>query len=263
MAIGVSSYAYRWAVQLGRLDPFSLLDRSHKAGAEVVQICENLPLDRLPGKILRDLAREATELGLILEIGIKGSHAEHLRHSLDIARPLGVRLFRLVLTEDGGKTPLAEFEAIIKSIVPVLHATGVTLAIENHFELHPAELAQLIKAINDPLVGVCLDPLNSLSRLVGPAETIAILATLAVSVHIKDGRAMRQNTGFYIGGCPLGEGLLDVPGLLMAVRTAGQSPNLLVESWMDRLDSESATLTQEEAWVSHGIAYLRQLSVNG
>jgi hypothetical protein len=36
MAIGVSSYAYRWAVQTGRLDPFSLLDRSHKAGAEVV-----------------------------------------------------------------------------------------------------------------------------------------------------------------------------------------------------------------------------------
>ncbi|HEY64404.1 MAG TPA: sugar phosphate isomerase/epimerase, partial [Caldilineae bacterium] len=55
------------------------------------------------------------------------------------------------------------------------------------------------------------------------------------------------------------EGLVDIPGMLAAVRAAGRSPNLLIECWMDRLEDEEATLAQEEAWVRRGIAYLRQL----
>ena len=51
-----------------------------------------------------------------------------------------------------------------------LRAAGVSLAIENHFYLTPAELAHLVRTIDDPLVGICLDPLNSISRLAGPRE---------------------------------------------------------------------------------------------
>ena len=102
-------------------------------------------------------------------------------------------------------------------------------------------------------------PLNSISNLVGPAETVAVLAPFAVSVHVKDILIKRVNTGFGIVGCPLGEGLVDLPGLLAAVHTAGRPPNLLVEHWMDRLDDEAATLAQEDAWVRQGIAYLQRL----
>jgi sugar phosphate isomerase/epimerase len=62
-----------------------------------------------------------------------------------------------------------------------------------------------------------------------------------------------------ISGCQLGKGLVDLPGMLAAVRAAGRSPNVLVEGWMDRLDDEAATLAQEEAWVRQGVAYLRRL----
>ena len=43
MAIGVSSYAYRWAIRTGAMDAFAFLDRAHEVGAGVVQICDNLP----------------------------------------------------------------------------------------------------------------------------------------------------------------------------------------------------------------------------
>jgi len=108
-------------------------------------------------------------------------------------------------------------------------------------------------------VGVCLDPLNSITKLVGVAETIDVLAPFTVSVHAKDAVVTRPRTGFYIAGCPLGEGLVDLPGMLDVVRAAGRSPNVLVECWMDRLDDEAATLAQEEAWVRQGVAYLRRL----
>ena len=222
----------------------------------MVQICDNLPLEGLPDRTLIDLARRAAELGLILEVGITGSQLEHLRRNLEVSEQLGTRLLRVVLTE----LPFEELATIFKSFLPDLHSSGVTLAIENHFYLPPAELVRLIKRIDDPLVGVCLDPLNSISKLVGPVETVAALAPFAVSVHAKDAVIARLNTGFHITGCPLGEGLVDLPGMLAAVRAAGRSPNLLVEGWMNRLDDEAATLAQEEAWVRQGIAYLRQLT---
>jgi sugar phosphate isomerase/epimerase len=235
------------------------LEKAAALGAEVVQICDNLPLDNLPDRTLADLAQRAAELGLILEVGIKGSRPEHLRRSLDVAERLGARLLRVVLTEAGWEPYFDEFVTIFKSLLPDLRAAGVTLAIENHFHLLPAELARLVEAINDPLVGVCLDPLNSITKLVGVAETVATLAPFALSVHAKDAIVTRPRTGFYIAGCQLGEGLVNLPAMLAAVRATGRSPNVLVECWMDRLDDEAATLAQEEAWVRQGIAYLRQL----
>jgi len=265
MRVGLGSYAFRWAIGTrdftpsNPLTPFGLLEKAAALGAEVVQICDNLPLDSLSGSKLTDLDQRAADLDLILEVGIKGSRPEHLRHNLGVAEQLGAPLLRVVLTDAGWEPSFDEFVAIFKSLLPDLHATGVTLAIENHFHLLPMELACLIEAINDPLVGVCLDPLNSITKLVGVAETIDVLAPFTVSVHAKDAVVTRPYTGFYISGCQLGKGLVDLPGMLAAVRAAGRSPNVLVEGWMDRLDDEAATLAQEEAWVRQGVAYLRRL----
>jgi sugar phosphate isomerase/epimerase len=259
LKIGIGSYAYRWAIRMGKMDAFSLLDRSSEAGAQVVQVCDNLPLDRLPDARLDALARHAADLGLALEVGIKGSRPEHLRRNLEVTRQLDAHLLRVVLTTAGWEPPFDEFVAIFKALLPDLRDAGVTVAVENHFYLPPVELARLIEAIDDPLVGVCLDPLNSITRLVGVAETVATLAPYTVSVHVKDAVITRPGAGFYIAGCPLGEGLVDLAGMLDAVWVTGRSPNVLVECWMDRLDDEAATLAQEEAWIRQGMAYVRRL----
>jgi sugar phosphate isomerase/epimerase len=265
MKIGIGSYAFRWAigtedfVPSNPLTPFNLLEKAAELDAEVVQICDNLPLDGLADRTLTSLAQCAAELNLVLELGIKGSRPEHLRQNLALAERLGARLLRVVLTNASWKPSLDEYVTIFASLLPDLHATGITIAIENHFHLRPAELAYLIETIDDPLVGVCLDPLNSITMLVSPVETIATLAPLAVSAHIKNAVVTRPKTGFYIGGCPLDEGLVDVPDMLSTLGATGRSPNLLVECWMDRLDDQAATLAQEEEWTRQGIAYLRQL----
>jgi sugar phosphate isomerase/epimerase len=265
MKIGIGSYALRWAIGTEDfapphpLTPLGLLEKAAELDAEVVQICDNLPLDGLPDSTLVGLAERATQLNLILEVGTKGSHPEHLRRYLAVAERLGARLLRVVLATPGWKPSVDELVTIFKSLSPELHAKDITIAIENHFYLRPAELAHLVKLIDDPLVGVCLDPLNSITLFVSPAETIATLAPLAVSVHVKNALVTRPQTGFYIGGCPLDQGLLDLPEMLNTVRAAGRSPNLLVECWMDQLDDQAATLAQEEEWTRQGIVYLRRL----
>ena len=261
MEIGISSYAYRWAIRGGHMDAFALLERAHDAGARVVQICDNLPLDGLPEGRLADLARCAGQLGLTLEVGIKGSQPKHLRRNLDVARRLDARLMRVVLTMPEWEPTIDEMVDIFRSLLPDLRAASVTVGIENHFHLRPRDLARLIEAVDDPLVGVCLDPLNSIVKFVGVAETVETLAPWVVSVHAKDAVVTRPGTGFYICGCPLGEGLVDIPGMLDAVRAAGRPSNVLAECWMDRLDDEAGTLAQEEDWVRRGVEYLRQIEV--
>jgi hypothetical protein len=80
------------------MDAFALLDRSARAGAQVVQICDNLPLASLSSKELDELVKQAASLGLGLEVGIKGCQPENVRRHLDVAQRLDARLLRAVLT---------------------------------------------------------------------------------------------------------------------------------------------------------------------
>lgn len=265
MKVGVSSHAFRYAIGTPvfappePLTPTGLLERSAAVGAEVVQICHNMPLDGLPDQELARLGQCATELGLDLEVGIAGSQPEHLRRSLGVAERLGAKVLRVILTTTEWEPPFNQFVTIFRSFLPDLRAAGVTLAIENHFHLTPKEIARLAEAIDDPLVGVCLDPVNSITKLVGVPETVATLAPFAVSVHAKDVAVTRPHIGFYITGCPLGKGLVDLQAMLDAVRAHDRSPNVLLECWMDPLEDEASTLAQEQAWIRHGITYLQRL----
>ena len=80
--IGIGSYAFRWAIGTPEwqptrpLAPVELLDKAAALGAEVVQICDNVPLATLPDHTLAALAGRAAALGLELEVGIRGSRPE-------------------------------------------------------------------------------------------------------------------------------------------------------------------------------------------
>jgi sugar phosphate isomerase/epimerase len=158
-----------------------------------------------------------------------------------------------------GDEPIPQTIEMVRSIVDKLHACDVKLAIENHFRFTPAELAQIIEAINDTHVGVCLDPLNSISQLVGPAEVISTLAPYALSVHAKDAVTVRRGTGFHITGCPVGEGMVDTRGMIEVLAENGTTPNIVVEGWMDQREDEASTIVQEEEWVRRSVAYLRSI----
>lgn len=264
MKIGIVSYAFRWSVGTADwqpdhpLTPVELLEKAASLGAEVVQICENMPLASMSDEDLLTLAGRAAALGLDLEVGIRGSRPAQLARSLRVARLLGARLLRVVLADGEWQPSPAQAAALLGDMLPELRAADVTLAIENHFDQPPGELAHLVRAISDPRIGVCLDPLNSIARLVGVGETVAALAPLALSVHAKDAVVVRLGAGFAVRGCPLGEGQANIEDMLAAVRAVGRSPNVLVEGWMDRLDDEVATLNQEENWARRGIAYLKE-----
>ena len=126
---------------------------------------------------------------------------------------------------------------------------------ENHFRFTPAELIGIIKRVDSPFVAVCLDPLNSITRLIGPDEAAASLLPYSRIAHVKNVRMERPRIGFYLTGCPLGEGIFDAAGFLK--RITSQVESALYECWMDPLDTVSATLEQETLWARAGMEFLR------
>jgi 3-oxoisoapionate decarboxylase len=82
-----------------------------------------------------------------------------------------------------------------------------------------------------------------------------VLGRRVVNLHVKDflARRLPHAKGFLIEGCPAGQGLLDVPGLLAELRARGRDPNAILELWPP---PEAAA--QEDAWAAESVRYLRR-----
>ena len=257
MKVGLGSYAFRWAFKAGMSIP-DFLHQSASLGAEVVQLCENSGIDRVPEKQLDELTTVARRLGLAIECGGSGAgDREQLERAIRRTAALDGIIYRCVLDSDGAAPDVVAGN--LRHLLPVLRECGVVLCAENHFRFTPRVLRSIVEETNDPTVGVCLDPLNSIARWIGPEETIRELLPLARTAHIKDAQIKRTGLAFVIDGVPLGEGQMDISAYLNAIEPRVES--VLLESWMSPVDGESGhlTLDQEALWAKNGLALIRKL----
>ncbi len=95
MKLGISSYAYAWAIGVPGWEPpvpmtaFDVLAKVAKQSIQVVQIADNLALDRLPEATLDALKAQADAEGMQVEVGTRGIAPRHLQAYLAIARRFG------------------------------------------------------------------------------------------------------------------------------------------------------------------------------
>jgi sugar phosphate isomerase/epimerase len=267
MRLGISSYTYTWAVGVPGYPPkqavtgHDLLDRAAALGVRVVQIADNLPLDRLAPAELDRLASRAQEMGIELEAGTRGIGRRHLERFLGIAVTLRSRTLRVVVDTPDSRPSAEEIVDSVTEFVPELERRGVCLAIENHDRLGSAELARIVRDIGSVHVGVCLDTVNSFGALEGPEAVVDALGPLVVNLHVKDFSIERAGhmMGFVIEGRPAGRGRLNVPWLLEKLRNFGRDPNAILELWTPPEADVEATIAKEARWAASSIEYLRGL----
>ncbi|MCX7787537.1 MAG: sugar phosphate isomerase/epimerase [Spirochaetes bacterium] len=252
MKIGITSFAFRYRASAG-LHTKELLDLAASLNAEVFQLCENTGMLDTDPKELASLYNQASSLGVALEVGISGVSTEMLKKAIHIADALGARIIRAVV--DGGTDTMEEVIEQLEVILPALEKGDLFFCVENHFRFTPIEIERLVQTLHHERIRVCLDPLNSLARLVGPEETVRLLAPYAKTAHIKDASISRRGAGWILTGYPLGEGQVDLEGYLGSLPPDLES--LLLESWMDPKETLESTLQQEMDWVVHGINWLR------
>ena len=269
MKLGISTYAFAWSIGVpgysspAVLDAVRFVRRAAELGVHVVQIADNLPLDRLSVEKRAELRRVSSDLGIEVEVGTRGLHEENLITYLGIAHEMGSPILRVVPDLGAFRPGPEEMTTILRRMVPLLDESGVVLAVENHDRLSSSTLASVIRAIASPRVGICLDTVNSFGALDGPAIVVETLGPLAVNLHLKDFTVERaaHKMGFIVEGAPAGEGRLDVPWLLARLRSMGREMNAILEVWVPPEASIEATIGKERAWAERSVRYLRTLIV--
>jgi 3-oxoisoapionate decarboxylase len=262
--LGLGSWACAWAAGVPGYPPpqpltaVGLVQRAASLGVRLVQIADNIPLDSSSAAELRELRAVAGENEVEIELGTRGIGRDQVLRYLELCRFLRSSLLRVVI--DCGEDQPSPDEAIarIEALRPELDGAGVTLAVENHDRFDAPTFARIARESG---VGICLDTVNSFGALEGPAVVIAALAPYVVSLHVKDFAIARvpHNMGFEITGTPAGQGRLDIPLLLDALRTAGRDPNAILEHWPSWEGSVAATIAKEDRWVDESVRYLRTL----
>ncbi|MFF4470160.1 sugar phosphate isomerase/epimerase family protein [Streptomyces sp. NPDC001599] len=259
MAYGISTYAYFWRISARAPEPMSLPEMLHdtaELGGQVFQICDYAPVESYDRARLADLRDTAADLGLTLELGTRGIRPDHLLRYLDLAGELGVTLVRSMLNTADHRPDTTEAVALLKEAVPRYADAGVTLGLETYEQVATDDLVSVVRAVDDPHLGIVLDPGNSVARLERPADVVAATAPYVVNIHVKDFAFTRRDgwVGFTYAGCPLGEGLLDYDGMIAAVRPGERGINQIVEHWLPWQDEGyDATARLEHQWTQHSI----------
>ena len=266
MRLGVSSFTFPWAIggiesdHPVAMDALDLLERAHLLGADVLQIADNLPIGHLSDGDLQKLKVAADFHSIALEVGTRGIKTEKLDRFLKIAQFLGSPILRVVIDSKGHEPDIAEICDLLKPFATKFKDANIKLAIENHDRLTCAEFNEIIDCVGSDWVGICLDTVNSLGAVEAPNTVIPALAPRAINVHLKDFEIVRTNgqMGFTVRGTALGQGRLDVTGVIAAVGGTSREITAVIELWTPRQESYEETVALENKWALESVEYLRK-----
>jgi 3-oxoisoapionate decarboxylase len=267
MKIGISTYTYTWAIGVpgypeveSPMSAVDLLKTAKKQGISVVQLCDNLSLHKLSLVELEKIRKTAEDFGIILEVGTRGVEPEHLRRYLDIAQFLSSKILRIILQKNDNYVHVDEAYELIKKVLPEFEDKRIYIAIENHERHRVEELVFLIKKLDSPYVGICLDTVNSFGALEGPEYVIQTLAPYTINLHFKDFEIKRldHKMGFGVTGTPAGSGMLDIKFVVNELDKYGKDPNVILELWTPFSGTVEETIEKESKWANKSIEFLKE-----
>ena len=122
----------------------------------------------------------------------------------------------------------ASFERHQRSVElaePILRKHKVKLAIENHKGWRAAEHVRWIQRLGSEWIGACYDFGNNIALCEDPAETLRLLAPVTIYVSFKDMAVEPYEEGFLLSEMALGEGMLDIPGMVKVLQQ--KDPNMI------------------------------------
>jgi sugar phosphate isomerase/epimerase len=267
MKLGISSYTYTWAIGIpGSIpeDPLSicgLLEKAYSSGIKLVQIADNLPVEKLAEDELELLSDYSVEKGISLEMGGRGLTPEHTMRCLVAAQVIRSPILRMVIDSTGYEPAIPVIKGIIRDLLPEFSSRRIKLAIENHDRLKAREFAGIIDSIGSEWVGICLDSVNSMGAGEGFETVSDILIPYTINLHIKDFTIFRisHKMGLVIEGKPAGQGLLNIPDLLYRTSQNGLCQSAILELWTPPEPEIELTVLKEEKWAQESINYLKNL----
>ncbi|MDR1972147.1 MAG: sugar phosphate isomerase/epimerase [Treponema sp.] len=159
----------------------------------------------------------------------------------------------------------------LKEAKKIFEDNDVYLALENHCDFTGKEFAEIYAEVNSRHIGCTLDTANGYTVYCDPNEEIELLATYAVTTHIKDMLVQDFTSDygllpFQARGCAVGDGNVDIPralDLLDQKSPFSKGLHLVIEQgWMnyDNIPKdEEARAAYDKECVHKGLKYLKGL----
>jgi len=236
-----------------------LLDKAKALDVYIVQIADNMPLDRMPPAELDALREGAEARELALEAGTRGVEPAHLLRYLEICQRIGARILRTLSHTATSKPKIEQVAEWMREVLPRFEAAGVAIALENNEAHTVKEYAWLVNEMSSPSLGICMDTANSLGRPETLERVLEHLARHAIVLHVKDYDIHRIDTrmGFHVVGAPAGAGKVNFPLVLAALKSHQRDPSVILEHWPPFTDTIEKTIELEERWVQQSMGFLR------
>jgi 3-oxoisoapionate decarboxylase len=270
MRLGIASWTLPWSVGVAGypqpehlLTAVGLVELAAKFGVTVVQVADNMPLHRMRPSELRTLREAADDRKIELQTGARGADPDHLLRYLEISTALGAKILRTVGHTTETTPTIVQLADCFERILPRFEAAQVAIALENYEGHSAAEFAWLIRKMNSPSLGICLDTANSLGALEATENVVEELAPHTIVLHAKDFDIVRIDTrmGFNVVGCPAGQGRVDFDFVLDRLARYGKHPAVILEHWPPFVDSIGKTIELERQWLAASIDFLRRKGI--
>jgi len=141
--------------------------------------------------------------------------AQLVKFSLDIQRPVPV--YGSCMHPDV-VVQLADRVNEFKKNLPLIEKYGMKIALENHCDLLADEVIWLVEQLHHPLIGACLDTMNSLVLMEGIEECVKKLAPYAYCCHFCDIKIVVDADGTHSIGTAIGQGDIDCVAIMQELR---------------------------------------------
>ncbi|MEW5945443.1 MAG: sugar phosphate isomerase/epimerase [bacterium] len=138
----------------------------------------------------------------------------------------------------------------LKRFVEDAEMEDLTVAIENHSDYTTAEMVEIMERVGSEKLKVTLDTGNAMYLGEDPVETARTLAPHAAYTHIKD----MKKQGLFVLSTGLGEGEIDVPAVVNALKESGYGGLYSIE-----VDLPLWRVGDEVETVAGSVEYLRSL----
>lgn len=268
---------------------FWQMKKAKELGCEVLQpIVFNLPKDDASvAKINEGLAEYGIEYemycpGAVFKLAGPDAKAarEELIEFIKFGKKLGSKIFRtgygrLCLetsryNRTPGMTMKEQYDRIVASLKeakPIFEEYGVYYAQENHVDFTGKELASIFEEVNSPNMGIALDTANNFGVFRDPDADNLLMAPWAITTHIKDAKIVQKTQeGRYYPlipvGTVLGEGIIDIPGIVDALATQVRYPegfHMILEQgfWGNQITGDAYAFEHEA--MEKSLEYLKKL----
>jgi len=238
------------------MDVYELMELAAANGLAGVEVPGAGYLFGMSGTELSRVRRFGDEHGLYFVLDGGVVDVPEIRKLIRTAETLGARTVRVTASNilSGDRRTLARrwpeylagIASRLRSVSAFAEAAGVDIAVENHQDLTSEELVDLCSEVDSENVGATLDAVNPLAVAEDPLKYARRLGPFIKHIHLKDYRMYSTPEGYRLVRCPVGAGVLDVPGLLSLL---GQNaPGATVAIELAALESRHVRFLEDDFW---------------